>query len=84
MLLQFLRALVLSCLTKFGGNLKIREDDRPPPNDPRAPILPENRPALAPSDRGTPEKSGSERHSNDGKTLAKVEEDTAMVIVFFP
>lgn len=66
MLLQFLRALMLSWRTKFGGNLKIRED-MPRDDDARlagsTPI--ENRAEPGLSWRVEPENSGSERHSNE-------------------
>lgn len=83
MLLQFLRDLVLSWRTKLGGKRKINED-RPPRNDavPESELgRPVNRAWLgflpAPPIFGAPEKSGSERHSKDGKTLAHV--DTAIL-----
>jgi len=83
MLLQFRRAFVLSWRTKFGGKRKISEE-RPPWNDavPRADLNPpENRLRLcfpSPPTFGAPEKSDSERHSNEGKTLVHL--DTAILV----
>lgn len=67
MLLQFLRALLLSCLTKLGGNLRINEDIPNVPLPDAPPSLEENR---APSMRGIPpEKLASVRHSKERETL---------------
>lgn len=83
-LLQFLRDFVLSWRTKFGGNLKIR-DERPPGEPPKdtekgfdeVDLPAWNRPELRYSGRVFPGYSGSERHSNVGKTLAQLD-DTAI------
>lgn len=63
MLLQFLLAFVLSWRTKFGGNLKIR-DDRPLNDAVDAPMT-RAAEILGLSNRADPEKSGSDRHSKD-------------------
>lgn len=80
-LLQFLLAFVLSWRTKLGGNLKIIDDT--PLND----TIPTARAEIfGVSSLAEPEKSGSDRHSNDDeceddepeKTRGHENDDTAI------
>lgn len=74
MLLQFLRDLTLSWRTKLGGNLRI-SDERPcaPARARRSADLDLGKPPYLAEGISGREKSGSERHSNDGNALAKLE-----------